>query len=165
MAGLGHFRATAVLRAENYERAKKFYTEVLGLDEEEPGFVAAALRPGPVESSSRDRGPRREGRFSAGHGTSISIYERPGVPAPDNTALAFEVPTSHFDEIVEELRSKGVVFEEVNVPDLGLKTENGVAEIEGTKAAWFRDSEGNIVGVGSSEAGFDLKGRALPLLQ
>jgi catechol 2,3-dioxygenase-like lactoylglutathione lyase family enzyme len=165
MAGLGHFRATAVLRAENYERAKKFYTEVLGLDEEQPGFVAAALSLGPVESSMVKRGPAREGRFSAGHGTAVSIYERPGLPAASNTAVAFEVPTDHFDAIITELRSKGVVLEEYDLPDIGLKTVNGIAEVEGTKAAWFKDSEGNIIGIGSSEAGFDLGARALPLLQ
>jgi hypothetical protein len=47
------------------------------------------------------------------------------------------------------------VFEEYNLH--GLKTENGIAEVEGNYpskggvaelAAWFRDSEGNLLGVG-----------------
>ncbi len=32
-------------------------------------------------------------------------------------------------------------------------------------AAWFKDTEGNILGIDSSEAGFDHEGKALPLLQ
>ncbi|MCL5735000.1 MAG: hypothetical protein M1274_05335 [Actinobacteria bacterium] len=164
MAALKHYRATTVLRAENYERAKKFYTGVLELDQEEPGFVAAALSPGPLEKAVA-QAPPTEGKFYAGHDTEISIYERPGIPAPTNTVLAFEVPFDDFDDTLEELRSKGVVFEDYDIPDIGLKTVNGVAVMEGSKAAWFKDTEGNIIGIGSAEAGFDRRGRALPLLQ
>ena len=55
---------------------------------------------------------------------------------------------------VRELRSRGVVFEEYDLP--GLKTVDGIAEIEGQypskgsgeRGAWFRDSEGNMLGIG-----------------
>jgi hypothetical protein len=55
---------------------------------------------------------------------------------------------------VATLRSRGVVFEEYDLP--GLKTVNGIARIEGNypskgvgeRAAWFRDSEGNLLGLG-----------------
>jgi hypothetical protein len=56
---------------------------------------------------------------------------------------------------VAELRRRGVVFEVVDLP--GLKTVNGIAEVAGNypssgatgeKAAWFRDSEGNLLGIG-----------------
>jgi hypothetical protein len=56
---------------------------------------------------------------------------------------------------VELLRIRGVMFEEYDVP--GLKTINGIAEVlgnyprtraEGEKAAWFRDSEGNLLAIG-----------------
>jgi catechol 2,3-dioxygenase-like lactoylglutathione lyase family enzyme len=130
MAGLKEFRAGAVLRAEDYNRAKDFYTNVLGLEEMQP-----------MGDSATGQG----GLFRAGGGTVVSIYERPGMPAPDNTALAFEVPKDRFDAVMTELRDKGVMFEEYDMPDMGLKTVNGVAEMDGTKSAWFRDSEGNIV--------------------
>ncbi len=40
-----------------------------------------------------------------------------------------------------------MVFEEYDFP--GLKTENGIAVLEGVeRAAWFKDSEGNILSVG-----------------
>ncbi|MFG2916063.1 hypothetical protein ACGF0D_24645 [Kitasatospora sp. NPDC048298] len=41
------------------------------------------------------------------------------------------------------LRGRGITFEEYDFP--GLRTVNGVAEGEGMRAAWFKDSEGNIL--------------------
>ena len=55
---------------------------------------------------------------------------------------------------VGDLRARGVVFEEYDLP--GLRTVNGIADIEGNypskgvgeRGAWFRDSEGNMLGIG-----------------
>jgi catechol 2,3-dioxygenase-like lactoylglutathione lyase family enzyme len=45
---------------------------------------------------------------------------------------------------VAELRARGVSFEQYDMP--GLKTDaDGIAELEGEKAAWFKDPEGNIL--------------------
>jgi hypothetical protein len=57
-------------------------------------------------------------------------------------------------QTVTELRRRGVVFEDVDVP--GLKTVDGIADVAGNypskgsgeRAAWFRDSEGNMLGIG-----------------
>ena len=130
MAGLGDIPVAGVLRAEDYERAKKFYTEVLGL-----------------EARQMTRQVTREGVFAAGSGTVVEIYERPGMPAPQNTALGFAVPADRFDAVVEELRAKGVVFEDYDMPEIGLKTVNGVVESDGNKGAWFKDSEDNIISI------------------
>ncbi len=46
---------------------------------------------------------------------------------------------------VKMLRERGVVFEEYDVPD--LKTVDGIAAMEGLKAAWFRDTEGNLISI------------------
>ena len=49
---------------------------------------------------------------------------------------------------VDELRTAGVVFEEYDFP--GLKTEDGIATLpDGGSAAWFLDSEGNILNINS----------------
>ncbi|GGQ24692.1 hypothetical protein GCM10010266_54910 [Streptomyces griseomycini] len=59
------------------------------------------------------------------------------------------------EAVVSEPRRRGVVFEEVDVP--GFRTRDGIAEVEGNypskgargeRAAWFRDSEGNLLGIG-----------------
>jgi hypothetical protein len=55
---------------------------------------------------------------------------------------------------VAELRRRGVVFEDVDVP--GLRTVDGNADVAGNypskgsgeRAAWFRDSEGDMLGIG-----------------
>jgi catechol 2,3-dioxygenase-like lactoylglutathione lyase family enzyme len=129
MADLGEFPVAGVLRAEDIARAKKFYTDVLGLKA--------------MEAS----GPSSEGMYNAGGGTMVMIYERPGLPAPQNTTLGFGVAAAKFDEVVAGLRGKGVVFEEYDLPDIGLKTVEGVAEYDGRKAAWFKDTEGNIINI------------------
>jgi len=131
MASLGDYPAGAVLRAEDLARANKFYTDVLGL---KPRDV-----PGPAGEGM--------GMFTAGDGSMVMIYERPGMPAPQNTALGFGVPAGEFDGVVADLRAKGVTFEDYDLPEIGLKTVNGIAEFEGSKAAWFRDSEDNIVNI------------------
>lgn len=120
--------ACGVLRADDFDRAKRFYTEVLGLT-----------------LSSEAVGPPKEGIFSAGDGTMICIYARPGMPAPQNTALAFRVPDDGFEAFVERVRRRGVVFEEYDLPEVGLKTIKGIAEVNDRKRAWFRDTEGNII--------------------
>lgn len=131
MAGLGDTKIAAVLRAEDIGRARKFYSEVLGLEEE-------AI---PVAQ------PTREAWFGTGAGPTVSIYERPGMPAPQNTTLMFGVSQDEFDAVVDDLRSRGVQFEDYDLPDIGLKTVDGVAEYEGGKVAWFKDTEDNILSV------------------
>jgi len=80
------------------------------------------------------------------------VFQSAGRASADHTQIAFEV--NDLESIVAELRRRGVVFEEVDVP--GLRTVDGIADIEGNypskgvgeRGAWFRDSEGNLIGVG-----------------
>jgi hypothetical protein len=67
--------------------------------------------------------------------------------------MAWEV--DDIEATVAELRARGVVFEEYDLP--GLETVNGIAGVAGNypskggvgeKAAWFRDSERNLLGIG-----------------
>jgi len=51
--------------------------------------------------------------------------------------------TDNLEAEVDDLRGRGVVFEEYDLP--GLKTENGIATSTAGKAAWFTDTEGNIL--------------------
>jgi hypothetical protein len=46
---------------------------------------------------------------------------------------------------VRELKARGVVFEEYDIP--GIKMENSIANAGGAKTAWFKDSEGNILAI------------------
>ena len=128
MAGLAETMVCGVVRADSYARAKKYYTEVLGL-----------------KQGQEFPGPGGAGMFEAAGGTMLMVYERPGLAAPENTVLGFGVSADRFDALMGELRSRGVTFEEYDIPEMGLKTTNGVAEMAGMKSAWFKDSEGNIL--------------------
>jgi predicted enzyme related to lactoylglutathione lyase len=46
---------------------------------------------------------------------------------------------------VAELKARGVVFEEYDMP--GIRMKNSIATAGGAKTAWFKDSEGNILAV------------------
>jgi hypothetical protein len=46
------------------------------------------------------------------------------------------------EQVVRDLRGKGVSFEHYQLPGLTLKGD--IHEGEGMKAAWFKDPEGNI---------------------
>lgn len=121
---LSNAAISPTLPATDIERAKKFYSEKLGLKEakvQEPGGVT----------------------FDCGRGTQLYIYQR-GPVKVEHTLANFMVEDLTAEMV--ELRGRGVVFEEYDFP--GLKTVNGIADMDGFKAAWFKDSEGNILGVG-----------------
>jgi hypothetical protein len=84
---------------------------------------------------------------------SFSLFESSGKPSGEHTQLAFQV--DDLDAVVIELRSRGAEFEEVDAP--GLQTVDGIADVRGNypssgasgeRAAWFKDSEGNLIGLG-----------------
>jgi catechol 2,3-dioxygenase-like lactoylglutathione lyase family enzyme len=110
-----------VLPAADLDRARAFYREKLGL---EPTMV----KPGMLA-------------YSGPSGYIFQIYETANVGTAQNTQMGWS--TSDLDADMAELRERGVVFEEYDLP--GLRTENGVAQVGTERAAWFRDSEGNII--------------------
>lgn len=114
----------AVLPAKDINRAKDFYRDKLGLEPAET----------PEEDSLMYRG---------GHGTGFLVYQTDNAGTAKNTQMGWT--TDNLEREMEELRARGVVFEEYDQP--GLKTENGVATNEWGKAAWFLDSEGNILNI------------------
>lgn len=105
-------------------RAKRFYETTLG------------LKPVP-ENNETTSGIAV---FECGNSTLIELYQR-GPSKADHTVATFEV--SNIEEEVDMLRGKGVNFEEYNMPE--IKTQNGIATQGSVKAAWFKDSEGNIL--------------------
>ena len=126
------------LPAQDLERAKTFYAEKLGLH--------------PVEE--------REGglRYVCGAG-EFALFESAGKASGDHTQMGWEV--DDIEVTVRDLRARGVEFEEYDLP--GLETVDGIAAIDGNypskgigeRGAWFRDSEGNMLGVGQPVRGSD----------
>ncbi len=120
---LGTAQVYAVLPAVDLEGARRFYGETLGLESEDLG-------PGQVI-------------FHGGGESRFLVYERP-VREPSTATVATFV-VEELRPLVDELRSRGVVFEEYDAP--GLKTVEGIAEMGGQSAAWFKDPEGNILSI------------------
>ncbi len=129
---LSNPRVAARLPYQDLDRARRWYAETLGLEpaEERPGGLLYRLRGG--------------GEFG--------LYSSTGASPGTFTQMGFEV--DDLDETVAEMKRRGVVFEEVDIR--GLETTDGIAYIEGNypskgrddRAAWFHDSEGNLLGIG-----------------
>jgi hypothetical protein len=83
--------------------------------------------------------------FEAGAGSRLFLYQR-GPTTADHTVASFVVEDT--ERIVRDLSARGVVFEQYDMP--GLKTNAmGIAEFGPDKTAWFKDTEGNIIAVGT----------------
>ena len=80
--------------------------------------------------------------FEAGKGSSIYLYKRARSKA-EHTIASFIV--QNMEKEVAYLKKKGVKLENYNLP--GLKTKNGIATWGKDKAAWFKDPDGNIIGL------------------
>ena len=104
-------------------RARKFYEEKIGLrpTEEYAGGVI----------------------YECGNGSWVFMYPSRGA-GTSKASTAFWAVDDVVAE-VNELKARGVVFEEYDMP--GLKTVNSIASGGGAKTAWFKDTEGNILAV------------------
>jgi hypothetical protein len=76
-------------------------------------------------------------------GASLFVY--PSTYAGTNKATAVGFRVADLPATVTELKSRGVRFEEYDIPN--VKTVNGVYTTPDGDAAWFKDSEGNIIGL------------------
>ncbi len=112
----------ATLPAVDLERARKFYEEKLGLKVTQTDMGGVMLQ--------------------AGGGTALYLYQR-GPTKADHTVASFNVDSIEAE--MSELGAKGIVFEELDIPQMHIKTINGLATIDGVKMAWFKDTEGNIL--------------------
>ncbi len=114
-----------MLPATDLDRARNFYEQTLGLN------VVMEIPSGLV--------------FGAGSGTGIGVYQR-GPTKADHTVASFQVEDVEAE--VNALTAKGVKFEQYNM-EFGPRTNSlGIAEDpSGGKAAWFQDTEGNIIAI------------------
>jgi predicted enzyme related to lactoylglutathione lyase len=111
----------AYLPVKDVARARAFYEQRLGFRprEENEGGVAYEF---------------------ADH-TGCFLYPTPNA-GTSQASQAFWV-VHDLEREVAELRAHGVKFEEYDLP--GMTFRDGIAVGEGGKAAWFKDTEGNIL--------------------
>ena len=116
--------AHATVAVSDLDRARKFYEGTLGLkvkDERSDGIT-----------------------YEDASGGWFLVYPSQFAGTAKSTYMSCEV--GDVVKAVDELRERGIVFEEYDMP--GLKTLNGIAEIQGVKGAWFKDPDGNILALG-----------------
>jgi predicted enzyme related to lactoylglutathione lyase len=121
---------TAALPAHDLGRAKAFYSQKVGLRAVESDFLEAS--------------DGRVGLLVGDGGNQLFVYPA-GVKSPGEFTQAV-IQVTDVRAAVEEMRGRGVEFEEYDTPE--TRTENGIARTpDGGEGAWFKDSEGNLVGI------------------
>lgn len=116
-------KAFSGFSAGDIAKAKEFYGETLGLDVSESHDLLTLQLAG---------------------GNNVIIYPKPNhVPA---TFTVLNFPVKDVDRAVNELKKRGVRFEQYDLPN--LKTdEKGIMRGNGPTIAWFKDPAGNILSV------------------
>jgi catechol 2,3-dioxygenase-like lactoylglutathione lyase family enzyme len=110
------------LPVSDLERAKAFYGGTLGLE---------LLWENPASA-----------RFRCGENSELSLFKRP-VTVTEHTLAHFEV--ADIEAAVRYLEAKGVTF--LDYTEGPLTTTNHIAQVGPARGAWFRDPDGNTLGV------------------
>ena len=116
---------TANIPASDLARARSFYADKLGLTPatEFDGMLV----------------------YRTAGGSAFSVYQTEYAGQAGHTIAQWHV--ADVDAEVRDLRAKGIAFEQYDMP--GVEWNDGVASVPGMgKAAWFKDSEGNLLGLG-----------------
>lgn len=114
-------QVTCMLPVKDLGRARDFYERALGLP-------PLGLKP--------------DGKFvyRCG-GTELALFPKPEGTKAEHTALSFRVPD--IAAAIQALKARGVRFADYDLP--GLKTVEHVCVLGAERAAWFEDTEGNIL--------------------
>jgi predicted enzyme related to lactoylglutathione lyase len=115
-------KATTILPVTDPERASRFYRDQLGLRSQGVGSGGTLM-------------------FDLGQGDALGLMPAEEGAQTGHTVLSFEVP--NIEAEIAELEGKGVRFEDYDLPD--LKTVDHICVLDSEKAAWFHDSEGNVL--------------------
>ena len=111
----------AYIPAKDMARARRFYEDKVGLKarQETNGGVV----------------------YEFAGGTAAFLYPTPNAGTSQASQAFWSV--DDVDRLITQLKARGVVFEDYDMP--GEKSAAGAVTAGGAKAAWFKDSEGNIM--------------------
>jgi len=112
----------AYIPASNIARARKFYEQTIGLVPKQDYAGGVVYECG---------------------GTEVFMYPTPNAGTSKASQAFWQVKDVEAE--VAELKSRGVVFEEYDMP--GMTMVNSVVTAGGAKTAWFKDTEGNILAI------------------
>ncbi len=120
---LEHANATTMLAVKDLDRARQFYEGVLGL---------APVGPKDPEVQMYHTGDSR-----------LAVYVSQYAGTNRATALTWEIDS--VEDTVRDLKGRGVEFEHYDLPET---TRKGDVHVSGPmKNAWFKDPDGNILGI------------------
>ena len=114
-------QVTVMLPVRDLVRAREFYERALALPSGEEKLDGKVV-------------------YHCG-GTEIALFPKPEGTKAEHTALSFRV--ADIRSSIAELEGRGVVFADYDLP--GFKTVEHVCVLGSEKAAWFNDTEGNIL--------------------
>jgi Predicted enzyme related to lactoylglutathione lyase len=120
---LSQARIHATIPAQDLARARTFYEAVLGL---KPASVA----PGGIF-------------YEVDNGSRFLLFPSSGRASGGHTQLGFTV--DDIEAEVGALRQKGVTFESYDMPQFDVAAS--IASFPGIRSAWFKDTEGNLLGM------------------
>ena len=121
---LGDKDASANIAVKNLEIAKKFYEDTLGLSQ--------------VGSEGEELIVFKSGN------TIIYVYQSQNAGTNQATAVTWIVG-EEMEDVVQELKNKGVNFEHYDMPD--MVREGEIHVFVDMKVAWFKDPDGNILNI------------------
>ena len=119
--GLSRYRVSAQIAVSDMSRAEEFYERRLGL------------------SPANDQ-PEGTRTYVCGAGSALHVYPSPA-HAGKATATVARWDVDDLEQVVDELSSNGVTFEQYDEP---VRTnEKGIHDSGYGKVAWFKDPDGN----------------------
>ncbi|HEX2413433.1 MAG TPA: VOC family protein [Solirubrobacteraceae bacterium] len=122
---LGDHPISVVLLATDLEESKDFYAGKLGLE---------------ILSESD-----YEVTYKCGGDSQLSVTKSTTGTADEQTQAGWQVPDLAAE--LAELRSRGVEIQEYDMPEQGLKTVDGIADIGFALMAWIIDPHRNALAI------------------
>jgi catechol 2,3-dioxygenase-like lactoylglutathione lyase family enzyme len=119
--GLFDAPAHSTIAVSDIDKAREFYEQTLG-------FTPTSVNPGGVF-------------YPAGGSTRFLVYPSGTAGTNKATYIGFEV--KDIEAEVKNLKGRGVSFEQYE----GYTNDDGIADAGEVRSAWFKDPDGNIIGV------------------
>jgi catechol 2,3-dioxygenase-like lactoylglutathione lyase family enzyme len=119
---LSGYRVRASIAVSDIAQAAEFYEGKLGLS-----AVGSQLDESRI--------------YACGGDTSLHVYASPAHAGKATATLATWY-VADLEQVVDELRARGVTFERYDDPSLGAD-EKGIHELDDGRVAWFKDADGN----------------------
>jgi len=127
MSALKEKASSAIVAVSDIERARRFYSDTLGLELREDGMEGVLV-------------------YKTG-ATYLVVYPSDFAGTNKANAVVWDCGAD-LDAIAADLRAKGVKFEHYDMD--GVTYKDGVHDANGFKMVWFKDPDGNILHLNSA---------------